>query len=334
MKIKSIIALVTAIIFGALSGCVALVMKNTVDSLYHENAAKRFSEGEEYAQFTVFLPESEKFTVDKVMYLRYKLEKALTDNSMEAASGARLYADAYSAYKDITLESEASRSVSAKAVYIGGDYSMFRKELEYAPDITEELNHDRILMSENAAWSLFGGYDLYGFGVSDGSNNFYISGVYSEEDSDENSAFYGNKVPCIIDMAKYPDMSISCYELIMVNPVKNFAKDVLVRALELNEGKYLLVENSERFSVGNLYNKASTILKADERLPEGIVLNPEEMTARKKEKELSVMLILLTILVVYPVIYLLIQLFRLIRLIKGVSDKHIIGRIKNKFSYS
>jgi len=334
MKTKGLIALALAIVFGILCIVTGIVMKSTVDSMYHENTAKRFSSDEEYAQFTVFIPESAGYTVDRIMYLRYKLEKALTDNSMEAPSGARLYADAFSAYGDIALESESGRSVVAKAAFIGGDYGMFRKELEYAPDITKELNHDRILLSRSAAWRLYGGYDLYDFVLSDGEERYYISGVYNEVDNEEANSFYGDKVPCITDLSRFPDMNITCYELIMVNPVKNFAKNILTEALDIGEENYLLVENSERFSAGNLYKKAADLLKADEKLPEGIVLTPEEAAARRTEKKLAFMLVILTVLAVYPVIYLLIQIFRIVRFVKRIIDKHIIGRIKNKFSYS
>ena len=334
MKTKGIIALASAIVLGISVLVTALVMKSAADSLYHENTAKRFSADEEYAQFTVFIPESEKYTADRIMYLRYKLDKALTDNSLEAKPGARLYVDAYNAFGQITLETEAGRSVNSMAMYVGGDYGMFQKELEYAPDITRDLNHDRILISRKAAWKLYGGYDLYDFKLSDGNDDFYISGIYTENDGGEDKAFYKDAVPCVADMAKYPDMSITCYKIIMVNPVKSFAKNILTEAIGLEEGTYLLVENSERFSVGNLYKKVPMLLKSDEKLPEGIVLTPEEMTARRTEKELSAMLVLLTALAVYPAIYLLLWLFRLIRFIKGLFNKHIIERIKNKFSYS
>lgn len=334
MKIKSIYALAAAVLLAAAAGVTAIFMADKISSLAHENVAKNFSKGEEFAQLTLFLPESSDFTADKVMYLRYKLEKALTDKSMKSENGARLYVDAYSSYGDITIETDSARSVKSGAVYIGGDYGLFHNELEYSADIVNDINHDRILLSRDAAWRLYGGYDLYDFRLSDGKYSYLVSGVYTEPDTDEYKVYYGDKVSCVADMSRFPHMKITCYEIIMVNPVKNFAKDIVKEALGLDESTYLMVENSQRFSLSNLYRKIPELVKTDTKLPDGVSLTHEEMTARRTEKELAVMLLLLTIFGIYPVIYMSVWVFRLIMLIKEFINRHITSRIKDKFSYS
>ncbi len=335
MKTKrGIVLLAVAVLFAVLSGVMILLMTGKINSLAHENVAKGFSDREEYVQITVFLPESAEVTLDKLMYFRYNLEKELTDNSLEAKNGARLYIDAGSAFKDISLDSESGKHTKAKAVYVLGDYGFFHKELLSKPDITRDLNHDRILISKLAAWNLYGGYELYDFKVTDGVRDFYISGVYDDYKGAEYDAFYGDRASCVMDMTAYPDMSISCYEIILVNPVKNFAKDAVVKSLGLEEGTYELVVNSERFSFANIFAGIPKLIKTDKLLPEGVRLTPEELAARQVEKELSVMLAVLMIFSVYPVVYTLFWVVKVVILVKKLINKYITGKIKEKFSYS
>lgn len=335
MKTKRrIVLLAVAALLAVISVGLIIAMNGKINSLAHENVSKGFSDDREYVQITVFLPESAEFTYDKLMYFRYNIEKALTDNSLEAQTGARLYIDTGSAFKDISLDSESSKYTKAKAVYIFGDYSFFHKEFSFAPDITQDINHDRVLVSKLAAWNLYGGYELYDFKVTDGSRDFYISGVYDDYRGAEYDAFYGDSASCVIDMTGYPDMGITCYEIMIVNPVKNFAKEAVVKALELEDGTYELVVNSERFSFANLFNGISRLLTTDKPLPEGVNLTPEELVARQAEKELSFMLAIVMLLSVYPTVYVCVWAIRLIMLLKKLANKHIIQKIKEKFSYS
>lgn len=335
MKTKrKIVLLAVAVLLAVISAIILLVMSAKINSLSHENVAKSFSQDEDYVQITVFLPEEAEFTYDKLMYFRYNLEKELTNNSLEAKNGARLYVDAGSTFKDITLDSESAKHTKAKAVYVLGDYSLFHKELSDVPDITHDLNHDRVLISKLAAWNLYGGYELYDFKVTDGVKDFYISGVYDDYKGAEYDSFYGDKASCVMDMWLYPDMNIGCYEIILINPVKNFAKDAVVKSLGLEEGTYELVVNSERFSFSNLFAGISELLKTDKLLPEGVRLTPEELAARQTEKELSCMLVILVIFLVYPVVYVGFWVVKLVILVKKLINKYVTGKIKERFSYS
>lgn len=326
----AVTALLTVLTVG-----VGAAMYTYTYSFTHEHVAERFSGSERFAQFTVFASESAEFTFDKMQYFRYNLEKKLTEQSLTPPQGARLYADAYSAFDEVTLASNGKRTANAKLAYIGGDYRMFYPTYEFMPDIAKDINHDRMLLSRSAAWQLYGGEALYDYPVTIGEKTLYVSGVY--EDPEENESikkFYGDLVPAAVDLLVDKERPITCYELIVVDPVKNFALDAVKACLDLPEGSYLLVENSNRFSIGKLFQKIPTLVEADAPLPTGVDITPEEMEAQHAEKVLAVMLILLCVVAVWPVIRLVVWCVRLFRVVKAFFSRTVVRRIKDKFSYS
>lgn len=337
MKTKArLIHLIVTLLLAAAALGIGIAMNVYMNSFDHEQVAKKFSNGTRFAQITVFAPDTAGLTVDKIMYFRYKLETKLTEKSITPPNdGARLYADAFSAYVDASLASNGSRTSNVKLAYVGGDYSLFYKAYRDMPNVGNDINHDRILLSRSAAWQLYGGEALYDYPVKIGSATFYVSGVYPDyKESAYIKDFYGDKPAAAADIKSDAGINITCYDLIMVDPVKNFAVDTVKECLDLPEGTYLLVENSKRFSLGNLFKTVPKLVNADEPLPTGVNITPEEMAARHAEKVLAVMLVVLLVFAVYPAIWALILLYRLIRFMKKWFDRLVVSKIKDKLSYS
>jgi hypothetical protein len=328
--------LINLIVVGALALVAAALLTAILvcrNSLPHENAAKRFSAGKRFAQITLFIPESEEYTIDKVMYFRYKLEKKLTENSIEETGGKRNYFDAYSLIADSAVSTE-KKSSSAKVIYIGGDYSKFHVEFESLPDITNDVNHDRVLISRSAAWKMYGGSSLYDFPIKVDGFDCLISGTFEDYSGKEYEEYYAENPPIVADLQRVPYMPITCYEIVLVNPVNGFANKCVSESLDLQEGTYVMVENSSRFSFVNLYKNIPKLLSYDENVPAGVVLPPEELAARKTEKTLTFLTLLFTIFIAYPALWAVIYIIKGIRFVKKLIDKLIIGKIKDKLSYS
>ena len=337
MKTKArLIHLIVTLLLAAAALGIGIAMNVYMNSFDHEQVAKKFSNGTRFAQITVFAPDTAGLTVDKIMYFRYKLETKLTEKSITPPNdGARLFADAFSAYVDASLASNGSRTSNVKLAYVGGDYSLFYKAYRDMPNVGNDINHDRILLSRSAAWQLYGGEALYDYPVKIGSATFYVSGVYPDyKESAYIKDFYGDKPAAAADLKSDAGINITCYDLIMVDPVKNFAVDTVKECLDLPEGTYLLVENSKRFSLANLFKTIPKLVNADEPLPTGVNITPEEMAARHAEKVLDVMLVVLLVFAVYPAIWALILLYRLIRFMKKWFDRLVVSKIKDKLSYS
>lgn len=325
------ISVILILLFAAF--VIVFAMKIKISDLEHENVAYKFSTDNRYAQFTLFIPESSEFTPDKVMYFRYNLDKKLTEESMESDK-SRLYVDAYSSFKDISFSSDSFRTSNVKAVLVGGDYKLFHKEIAHLPDFTNDINHDRILLSRSAAWQLYGGTNLYDFKAASGDRIYYISGVYDDYADDEYIKFYGDKPSALADIQGSPETNITCYEILLVNPVKDFAKNIVKECIDLGEGTYLLVENSSRFSFANLLKRIPTLIQTDNPLPQGVEITPEEMAARRAEKELSLMLLVFLLFVLYPTLWVLILIYKFIRFVKQLFGKYVVTKIKDKFSYA
>ena len=313
---------------------IAILMINKINSLPHENIAKDFSQGTNFAQITLYIPESAEFNVDKVMYFRYNLEKKLTEKSIAPENeGARLYVDAFSCYKDITLKSEKRQS-NAKAMLVGGDYQIFNKEFITLPNVINDVNRDRIIISKSAAWQLYGGYSLYDFPVYIGDKTYYISEVFDEGKEKEQKEFFGEKSTCLIDIESEKDARITCYEILLVNPIKGFAASLVKECLEIPEETYLMVENSSRFSVINILQGIPKLIKTDDQLPDGVKITYKEIMARNTGKQLSLMMLIFIIFALYPFIWVIILTFKLIKLIKRLMEKYVFSKIRDKLSYS
>lgn len=339
MKTKArLIHLIVTLLLAATALVIGIAMNVYMNSFDHEQVAKKFSNGTRFTQITVFAPETAGLTVDKIMYFRYKLETKLTEKSITPPNdGARLYADAFTSYVDATLTSDSNgaRTSNVKLAYVGGDYPLFYKAYRDMPNVGGDINHDRILLSRSAAWQLYGGDALYDYPVKIGPTTLYISGVYPDyKESAYIKDFYGEKAAAAADIKSDADINITCYDLIVVDPVKNFAVDTVKECLDLTEGTYLLVENSKRFSLSNLFKTIPKLVNADEPLPTGVDITPEEMAARHAEKVLAVMLVVFLVFAVYPAIWALILLYRLIRFIKKWFDKLVVNKVKDKLSYS
>lgn len=336
MKVKRrVVNAVVTSVLAVIAISVAVAMLVYVNSFEHEKVADRFSKGTRFTQITLFIPASEEFTVDKVMYFRYNLENKLTEKAVTPENeGARLYVDAYSSYSDATLNSSGNRTTNAKIAFIGGDYKLFHSEFSELPDIANDINHDRILLSRSAAWQLYGGTELYDYTAQKGDKTYLISGVFEDFKGKEYDQFYEERTAAVADMQSEAEMPITCYELIVVDPVKNFGIDTVKECIDLSEGSYYIVENSKRFSLSKLFAKIPELVQADKPLPTGVEITPEEIAARRAEKVLAAMLIVFLVFAVYPFIWLLILVYRLIRMIKKGLNKYVFGKIKDKFSYS
>lgn len=333
MKTKKV-NLIICVGLTVLALVMAILMINKINSLPHENIAKDFSKGTNFAQITLFIPESAEFNVDKVMYFRYNLEKKLTEKSMAPENeGARLYVDAFSSYKDKTLKSEKRQS-NSKAMLVGGDYQIFHKEFFHLPNVINDVNRDRIIISKSAAWQLYGGYSLYDFPVYIGDKTYYVSGVFDDGEGKEQKAFFDEKSTCLIDIESEKDARITCYEILLVNPIKDFATGLIKECLEIPEETYLMVENSSRFTAMNILKGIPELIKTDEALPAGVNITYQEMMARNTEKQLSLMMLVFIIFAIYPFIWVLILIFKLIKLIKQLLEKYVFSKIRDKLSYS
>lgn len=287
--LKCIIMCLTVCMLIAV-GVLGIVLQVGKNSLPDQLMAERWSDKKDVAQISCFYSEDAFMTEQSIEEMRYLLSKKLQELAIEPnVEGARLYIDAYSTQGTISIKSD-KKSIQANAIGIGGDYFMFHPvELISGMYFTgNDLMQDAVLLDEEAAWQLFGANDIAGKTVTIGGLPYRVAGVYAREQG-ELETLAGSKDTTVYvsygALSALNASTITCYEVVMPNPVEGFAMD---RMLEINlssEETVKMVENSRRFSYIALYTvwkeRAARTMKTDD-----IELPFWENLARYKEGQL------------------------------------------------
>lgn len=253
--VLSAVVLVCLLAWGGLT-VFATVKKN---GLLDQNAAKRWSEDNDSAQISCFFTESTEIDKNKIRTFEHELDKVLLESSITAPNeNARLWADAYSASGTITLSSGKTSLSDASAVGIGGDFFLFHpvQLLTGSYFSGNDLMYDKVIVDEDAAWQLFGSNDVVGMQVTIGGVPHYIAGVIKREEGRFNEAAGLDKTVVYVSCETLEEFGttqgISSYEVVMPNPVKNFAYNNIKEKLGIDENHMWVVENSARFGLEGL----------------------------------------------------------------------------------
>ena len=208
-----------------------------------------------YAQVSVFLPEGNTVDEAAIRTFREKLTVSLSELVTEELKN--LYCDAWSARGTVSLRGEHGSS-DATVIAVGGDFfQMHPLELLSGSYISDaDLMHDRVLLDEELAWKLFGGYDLTGMTVTIGENTYQVAGVISREDDSASKMAYTDGAGLYMAYDAYLAMNekayISCYELVMPSPVEGYAVQQVTEHLAPKDA--VVVENSSRYTAENIFS--------------------------------------------------------------------------------
>lgn len=305
------------------------VKKNT---LYDQNAAKRWSEDEEFSQMSIIyqLNDGEKndFTFLELSHsIQNELDKTAYsggENSGTSATGAGIskavavanstvanndisFPSSVSVTGTITLSSESSH-VDAKCIGVKNDYfTIHPMPLLYGNFLTkDDMMNDGVIIDEDIAWKLFGSSDVAGLNVTIGGVPHVIRGVV-EKPNDRIAKAAGLEEPiCFVDLStltSYGKITGSyVYEVIIPNPVDGFAMKIMRDALgEKKLEAVELIENSTRFDNDKLWGvvKQFGIRSMTGR---DFVYPYYENTARAWEDILAALLLIQGILLSIPLV--------------------------------
>ncbi len=301
-----------------------------------QQMATRWSEKKDVAQVSSFFSSDSGITVDAIKEFEYSLDDALQEASITSESeneGARLWADAYSADGRIFISSDRA-SFEADAIGIGGDFFLFHplKLLSGSYFSGNDLNHDYCVIDEDAAWQLFGSNDVAGMTVYVSGIPHLIAGVIERPEG------YLEKAAGLDDTIVYvsyetlselgTNHGINHYEIVMPNPVKNFAANLVREALGANEKEVQILENTSRYS---FVNRMKVALAFGTRSMNGkaIIYPFWENVARGYEDILASLTIWMLLFLLYPVLLLLVWIVKWWRH-KGWTLKDVWCRIKDR----
>lgn len=248
-------------VFLLLVGCVLAFARSRIENrLVSQQMAKRWSDTGDVAQISCFFSRNAGITRDRLIGLEHQLDSALEEASIKVESdnpGAKLWKDTYSAQGSVNVSTDRASLYSVKALGVGGDFFAFHpQELLYGNYFTEsDVNQDYVVIDEEIAWQLFGGIDVHGMNVEINGRPFVISGVIHRPQGKMEQ--HAGLVDSVIYMS-YEALEnygvidpISHFEIVMPNPIKSFAMNMLKENLRADEYETTYVENSSRFTYAN-----------------------------------------------------------------------------------
>ncbi len=305
-------ALLSLAVFGGLTAVSAHL------SGLHEaqSAAVRWeADGEvPYTQMSAFLTADAYLTEDGLQSIRESVDASMRSASLEKSSeNARLWYDAYSAPAgQITASGTKRYSAQAQVMAVGGDFFLL-----HAPELLSgsflqegDLMQDRVILDETLAWQLFGSPDVAGMLVTIGQRTYPVAGVIAAEPDYASEASYGETPRMYISFDLYEEWQaetgeearISCYEMVLPEPVRNYGKNAFEQALGAeNNPTMVTLQNDGRFSLArrwsNLKQLHSMVMVSDT-----LAYPYWENAARLVDFDLALLLAGQILFLVYPVL--------------------------------
>lgn len=282
----------------------ALALRRVCGVLTTLDAAKRFR-GESDSAFTqlaCFLPAGEGTDAGAILRFRQALSAELVARAMTAPVGGRLFLDAYSGGASVTVRTERA-SATVEALGVGGNFFYFHPLplLSGAYLREDDLMDDLIVLDEQTAWLLYGGTDLAGMPVSVNGAPFVVAGVVRRETdfaSRRACAGGGGVFLSYSALCRLADgVDITCYELVMPEPLPHFAAGVLADRFPVG-GE--IVENTGRFRPARLWAVARSF--GERSMRRTAVAYPYWENAARMVEDYAALLLVLTALFALPLL--------------------------------
>ena len=245
-----------------LAGAVCFIMVRSISGMLltqHEAERWRGSSEVPYTQISCFIPIDQKITPGDVNSFRQVMMTRIRDASLDVNSGEQFYVDAWSTDGKVSVSSTLGKS-DVYACAVGGDFFQFHplrlKSGSYIGG--SDLMKDRALLDEETAWLLFGSSDVQGMSFKINGQNFVVAGVVEREDDFATRKAYTEGLGIFMSYETYTELTgnegISCYEVVMPEPIKGFAIGVAEEKFPVGRGE--IINNTTRFSFGRLIKLA------------------------------------------------------------------------------
>lgn len=310
---KKIILCIVAVLSFILFLILSAVIKHLATSQESQQMAARWSKNDNVAQISCFFSPTAYVTEDSIEEFEHTLDRVLEEASIVSESenpGARLWADAYSAGGEIMISSDRTM-LMADAIGIGGDFFLFHplKLLSGSYFSGNDLMQDYCIIDEDAAWQLFGSNDVAGMMVMINQVPHMVTGVverpkgrFEEAAGLEETLVY---VSYETLQRTNPNSTINHYEIVMPNPVSNFAYQKVEENFFVDEKEVEIIENSSRYS---LLSGLKLISQFGTRSMNGkaIIYPYWENVARGFEDVISLLTLFMLLFLAFPVIYVLV----------------------------
>lgn len=303
----------TVLVAATIASAVGLgVVSNTLASVRRAEAFRGESDMR-FAQIACFFPVGKGKEESDILSFRQTLDAKLMEQSLEAPENGSLYIDAYSTSAAVTVSSDGSGSVQAEAVAVGGEFFYFHPlQLRSGAYISsDDLMDDLVVLDEELAWRLFGGVELEGMTLTLNGKPFVVAGVVSRESDFATKKAYSAGAGLFMSYSALKRLvdttTISCYEIIMPDPITNFAMGVVEGVFSPEEND--VVENSSRYSLGHLLSVIGSFGDRSMRI-NGVIYPYWENAVRLTEDYASLLLILTVLFALCPLTFVVVLVIR------------------------
>ncbi|MCR4904167.1 MAG: ABC transporter permease [Butyrivibrio sp.] len=233
----------------------------------------------------MFFAQGTSVTEDKIKEIRYNIDKAMIEDSLTDAESdedsAVNWIDCYSSVGTISASAN-KKTVEATAIGTGGEFFLFHPLYLLAGSYynSDDLMNDKVVIDENLAWQLYGSSDIIGQTIEISGVPHIIAGVTKMDNDKMTKAAGVSGAYCFLsysslynygtvtgvsfsnvgssgeegDLATSDPGAISCYEVVMPNPVDGYARSVLAGKIGFKEPDIQTVDNTLRYGFINLIN--------------------------------------------------------------------------------
>ena len=279
--------------------------------LYDQQMAERWSKEGNASQISAFFSDG---AVEDVNYFR-GIEQSV-DKALQMASivneneNARLWIDAISKSGKVTLTSPRG-NVEVKALGVSGEFFQFHpQKLIYGSLFRQDsMMQDGVVIDEETAWQLFGSSDVAGMQIMIGQVPHFITGVIERPEGRLAKAAGLEKSVCYLSLESLQTLGKVnggfTYEIVMPNPIKNFALSTMQTAVGADNEDVVLVENSTRFHLIPLFHILQDFGIRSMSFKD-IVYPYWENIARGQEDIFALLLLIKSILLILPCIFVII----------------------------
>lgn len=292
------------------------LFNHCANTLNTQNIAETFRGDNDlyFTQVSAYFPLNYGIEQNDVYAFRETLEKAYVTSSVVASENGSLYIDAYSATAEVSI-SGSKTSTTVEAFGVGGNFFYFHPlSLRVGQYINEsDIMHDRVVISEELAWKLFGSLDVAGMTVTISSMDFIVAGVI-KTDTD----FATTKLENIGLYMHYDilntinETEISCYELVSAEPISNFTMSNLTDGFS----EAIALTNTGRFSVLNIFSIMKNF--ATSRVSDTAIAYPYwENAARIVEGYCAIFLLLSLLFILAPATLAVVMAVKYAKIIKA-----------------
>ncbi len=323
LRKTDIVLLISAVLSLIVCAIIGIVMHVKTGTLLDQNAYKHWSTEGKTAQVTCFFSRGADINDFTIGSMESVLTKELSayidpDEDDDGKNDRPLFVDSYSADGLVSITSELGKVTDIPAVGIGNDFFTFHpvKLVSGQYFSGADLMQDSVILDDLTAWLLFGSCDIAGMTVTIGDVPHYVKGVY-ERDTDsisEAAGLTGSMVFISYDSLKTYGKTngINCYEVIALNPVKNYLYSTIHDKINMKKEDLVMVDNSERFSLAATFGIIGDLFVRS--MQNTAVAYPYwENIARTYETMRGFFLLIQIVLILYPLTLLVIYVIVLIR---------------------